>query len=162
PTAAPADRRGGESALIRSWRSDVAARSPRWERPRRSRGRRPTTCRPCWPCRWRETRAFPCRRCSRLSPARSWWPRSSGRTVGGPLSTWLDAQIGWRGACFTWAALHVIVGLPLNALLPRPLAHEAPSDPAARAASTDAMDEASQLRATVILSFVFATTLFIA
>ena len=39
-------------------------------------------------------------------------------TVGWPLSTYMEAHLGWRGACFVWAALHLVVGLPLNALLP--------------------------------------------
>ncbi len=45
-------------------------------------------------------------------------------TVGWPLTTLLEAQWGWRGACFAWAALHVVIGLPLNALLPRAGPHE--------------------------------------
>lgn len=40
-------------------------------------------------------------------------------TVGWPATALLQAQFGWRGACFVWAALHILVGLPLNALLPR-------------------------------------------
>ena len=28
-------------------------------------------------------------------------------TVAWPLSTWLEAHFGWRGACIAWAALHV-------------------------------------------------------
>jgi MFS family permease len=40
-------------------------------------------------------------------------------TVGWPLSTWMEVRFGWRGACFGWAALHLLIGLPLNALLPR-------------------------------------------
>ena len=40
-------------------------------------------------------------------------------TVGWPLSAWMEVHIGWRGACFVWAGLHVLLGLPLNALLPR-------------------------------------------
>src|SRR5690606_25645509 len=40
-------------------------------------------------------------------------------TVGWPLSTFLEAHIGWRGACFTWAALHLTLGLALNLSLPR-------------------------------------------
>ncbi|HUP10514.1 MAG TPA: MFS transporter [Caldimonas sp.] len=83
-------------------------------------------------------------------------------TVGWPLSTWLEAQVGWRGACFAWAALHVLVGLPLNALLPRASGGQAAPVPAAPAASVDALDETAQWRATVILSFAFAATLFIA
>ena len=40
-------------------------------------------------------------------------------TVGWPLSALLESGVGWRGACFAWAALHLVVGIPLNALLPR-------------------------------------------
>jgi MFS family permease len=40
-------------------------------------------------------------------------------TVGWPLSALLDAEIGWRGTCLVWAALHVLLGLPLNLLIPR-------------------------------------------
>jgi len=40
-------------------------------------------------------------------------------TVGWPLSAWMLAHFGWRGACGGWALLHLLVGLPLNALLPR-------------------------------------------
>ena len=40
-------------------------------------------------------------------------------TIGWPLSTWMEAQWGWREACWAWAALHLLVGLPLNAVLPR-------------------------------------------
>jgi MFS family permease len=42
-------------------------------------------------------------------------------TVGWPLTAWGAAEIGWRETCFAWAALHVVVGLPLNYwCLPRP------------------------------------------
>lgn len=41
-------------------------------------------------------------------------------TVGWPLSAWMESMWGWRGACLGWAALHVLVGLPLNLWLPRP------------------------------------------
>lgn len=40
-------------------------------------------------------------------------------TVGWPLSAWMEAQWGWRGACAGWAAAHLLVGLPLNVALPR-------------------------------------------
>jgi hypothetical protein len=40
-------------------------------------------------------------------------------TVGWPLTALLEAQVGWRGACFAWAGLHLLIGLPLNACLPR-------------------------------------------
>jgi len=40
-------------------------------------------------------------------------------TVGWPLTAWMTQAWDWRGACFGWAALHLVLGLPLNALLPR-------------------------------------------
>lgn len=41
-------------------------------------------------------------------------------TLGWPLSTWMQTQWGWQGACWGWAALHLLVSLPLYALLPNP------------------------------------------
>lgn len=38
-------------------------------------------------------------------------------TLGWPLTAWMESQWGWRGACLGWAALHVVVGLPLHAWL---------------------------------------------
>jgi predicted MFS family arabinose efflux permease len=40
-------------------------------------------------------------------------------TVGWPLTAWGAAELGWRGTCLAWAAAHVVVGLPLNLLLPK-------------------------------------------
>jgi MFS family permease len=55
-------------------------------------------------------------------------------TVGWPLSAWMEVHFGWRGACFVWAGLHVLLGLPLNARLPRVVAAAPPvSTPAAAA-----------------------------
>jgi MFS family permease len=39
-------------------------------------------------------------------------------TIGWPLSAWGLAQFGWRDTCFAWAAAHILIGLPLNLLLP--------------------------------------------
>ncbi len=39
-------------------------------------------------------------------------------TVGWPLSGLMEAQIGWRGACFGWAAIQLLIALPLNVILP--------------------------------------------
>lgn len=79
--------------------------------------------------------------------------------LGWPLSTFLEAQLGWRGACFVWAALHVLVGLPLNAWLPR----AAPVEPSAVETLTTSTvaSTPSSMRATLVLSFVFAATWFI-
>jgi MFS family permease len=42
-------------------------------------------------------------------------------TVGWPLSTWLNGGFGWRGACFAWAALNLLVCMPINRfLIPQP------------------------------------------
>ena len=40
-------------------------------------------------------------------------------TVGWPLSALMESLWGWRGACFGWVALHLLLGLPLNLWLPR-------------------------------------------
>jgi len=40
-------------------------------------------------------------------------------TVGWPLTAYGLAHIGWRDTCFAWAAAHIVIGLPLNLLLPR-------------------------------------------
>ena len=89
-------------------------------------------------------------------------------TVGWPLSAWMETQWGRRGACAGWAALHLLVGVPLNGWLPRadtakkpppPSADEpvaATSEPVAPSPST----ATHPLRATVLLSFVFAVTWF--
>lgn len=86
-------------------------------------------------------------------------------TVGWPLSTLFDAQFGWRGACFAWAALHLLLGLPLNAWLPRALRAQAPQETSDKASGTTPGVEAGaavNMRATTAkLAFVFATTGFI-
>lgn len=91
-------------------------------------------------------------------------------TVGWPLSAWLETHWGWRGACFAWAGLHLLVGLPLNARLPR--AHPVPcigasGDPAPAPApapaptSASLPDAPSHALTSVLLAFVFAVTWFI-
>lgn len=83
-------------------------------------------------------------------------------TIGWPLSAWLATQWGWREACWTWAALHVLLGLPLNLSLPP--ATDEPGSPlsSAGAVNTDAPAPASGtgLGAVLALSFVFAATWF--
>jgi predicted MFS family arabinose efflux permease len=85
-------------------------------------------------------------------------------TVGWPLSTLLDAQLGWRGACLAWAALHLLLGLPLNATLPRITAPGMPQEGAAASpdAATDDGGTTPRIRlAAGLLAFVFAATWFI-
>ena len=98
-------------------------------------------------------------------------------TVGWPLSAWMEVQWGWRGACFGWAALHLLVGVPLNGWLPQarpaergddattaaataaPIANAATAPPAAQSIA-ESTESTQPLRATVLLSFVFAVTWF--
>ena len=90
-------------------------------------------------------------------------------TVGWPLSAWMEVQWGWRGACFGWAALHLLLGVPLNAWLPRASGsantlHSTPATATAanadQATSPPSAPTTAALRATVLLSFVFAVTWF--
>jgi MFS family permease len=78
-------------------------------------------------------------------------------TVGWPVSALLAEAFGWRGACLGWAALHLLVGLPLNRLLVPP----APPPERKAALAEDAGPAPSRL-AMPLLAFVFAATWFIA
>lgn len=92
-------------------------------------------------------------------------------TVGWPLTAWMSGEWGWRGACFGWAALHLVLGLPLNAWLPRAKAvvQEPPVEPAVAAGDAGAAPTATTnpAAATVpwtpllLLAFFFATTRFV-
>ncbi len=79
-------------------------------------------------------------------------------TVGWPLSTWLELQVGWRGACLAWAAIHLAVALPLNLSLPRALPQAPPA--AAPVAAAHGEGRAPWLPS-ALLAFVFAATWFI-
>jgi MFS family permease len=46
-------------------------------------------------------------------------------SVGWPLTAAMEAAWGWRGACAGWAAMHLLLGLPLNLWLPRASAQPA-------------------------------------
>ena len=76
-------------------------------------------------------------------------------TVGWPTTTLLNDAFGWRGACFAWAALHLAIGLPLNArLIPAGTA----LPPVHRASGTEVPPSRV---AFVVLAFVFAVTWFV-
>lgn len=88
-------------------------------------------------------------------------------TVGWPLSAWMEVHWGWRGACLGWAALHLLVGLPLHALLPRqsparPHPGNAPTrfDSASVRTLPTLPAPARAKRTTLILSLVFAVAWF--
>ncbi|MDY0106505.1 MAG: MFS transporter [Giesbergeria sp.] len=89
-------------------------------------------------------------------------------TVGWPLSAWMEMQWGWRGACLGWAALHLLVGVPLNRWLPRTVPEtttptkpaSAPITPTAALPTAASPTPDHALRTTVLLSLVFAVTWF--
>lgn len=83
-------------------------------------------------------------------------------TVGWPLSTFLEAQIGWRATCLAWAALHLTVGLALNLSVPARRASPRPASPVPETLASHA-DDGGPPRpwASFALAFVFAATWFI-
>ena len=84
-------------------------------------------------------------------------------TVGWPLSAALEHAWGWRGACWAWAGLHLLIGLPLNAWLPRVAAPAAAPDavPLSSPTLAPATPEEPPLRSAALLAWVFAVTWFI-
>ncbi|ANN67126.1 MFS transporter [Bordetella bronchialis] len=83
-------------------------------------------------------------------------------TVGWPVSTFLELHFGWRGACLGWAALHLILGLPLNWLLASPPSAVGVGSPSGARHTQDMQPTPSgSLRASVLLAVVFAVTWFI-
>lgn len=81
-------------------------------------------------------------------------------TVGWPLTAWLEHQFGWRGACLCWAGLHLLLGLPLNASLPRSVAAPGVSPAAVSTTVTPVAPPGATFWPTVLLSLVFAVTWF--
>jgi predicted MFS family arabinose efflux permease len=81
-------------------------------------------------------------------------------TVGWPLTAALEHGLGWRGACWTWAALHLLIGLPLNAWLPRAEQHAAPTASTVPASGSKQSVE-PPLGTAVLLAWVFAVTWFV-
>jgi len=77
-------------------------------------------------------------------------------TVCWPLSAYMDVTIGWRATCFVWAAAHLVIGLPINLLLPPGRAHERKPE---EAASPDGVQR-GRLLVMAGLSFVFAAAWF--
>jgi MFS family permease len=83
-------------------------------------------------------------------------------TVGWPLTAWLELTVGWRGACLAWAGLHLVLGLPLNAMLPRaPVVQPETLAAPASATTADASDRPRFAWTSALLAFSFAITWFI-
>jgi MFS family permease len=75
-------------------------------------------------------------------------------TICWPLSAYMDVTLGWRTTCYVWAAAHLVIGLPLNLLLPGSRAAHQPSEEPASAAPR------ARIAVMAGLSFVFAATWF--
>ncbi|WGD52434.1 MFS transporter [Bradyrhizobium sp. CB1650] len=80
-------------------------------------------------------------------------------TVGWPLTTWLDAEYGWRAACQVWAVIHVFLALPLNLSLPRATPQDQTSDPASGRSSHRGGQ--SENFAMGVLAYMFAAASFV-
>jgi MFS family permease len=87
-------------------------------------------------------------------------------TVGWPITAYLDAHFGWRIACLVWAAMHLVLALPLNATLPRvlalPAAPKTTEDAAAGESSASTNVKTRHERwAMATVAYFFATTGFV-
>ena len=69
-------------------------------------------------------------------------------TLGWPLSGVMLSEFGWRGACWGWALIHLVLAMPLNWLLPRGTQRPAIAAPAAGQAQTN--------RTAILMAFIFA------
>jgi len=84
-------------------------------------------------------------------------------TVGWPLTTVLEVQFGWRGTCLVWAGLHILLGLPLNALLPRSRLESPPASSSVGQEAPVPAETGTQrpVVTAALLALVFALTWFI-
>jgi MFS family permease len=78
-------------------------------------------------------------------------------TIGWPASAWFEHEFGWREACLIWAALNLLVAMPLNWwAIPPP-----PPLPEASEAAADTIEPQAPRGAMLILAFFFSATRFI-
>lgn len=76
-------------------------------------------------------------------------------TVGWPVSAVFIAAYGWRGACLAWAAVHLLIGLPMNRLL---IPRAEPATPV-EAASTEPVSDIPWTM--IVLAVVFGVSWFV-
>ena len=77
-------------------------------------------------------------------------------TVSWPLSSLLNGAVGWRETCLVWAALNLVLGLPLNRFL-LPL----PARPAQQRSAHGHSSGWRPYREMVLLAFAFAAVWFV-
>ena len=76
-------------------------------------------------------------------------------TVSWPLSTFLNDAVGWRETVLVWAALNIVIGIPLNLLLPVPQRLRQAMRPATPSTGW------KPYREMLLLAFVFAAVWFV-
>jgi len=83
-------------------------------------------------------------------------------TVGWPLSTLLNGQIGWRATCIAWALLHIALCLPLNLRAVSAAPREIPSQRSSTRPKEGDGASASAARMDLVLMILFfAATAFV-
>lgn len=82
-------------------------------------------------------------------------------TIGWPLTSWLASECDWRTAVLVWAALHLLLGLPLNAGLRGPSPPGAPSASEPAVASRATPDAPVARHVAITLALAFAISAFI-
>jgi MFS family permease len=78
-------------------------------------------------------------------------------TVGWPASAWFEHSFGWREACLIWAAVNLLIAMPLNWFLLPP----ASSLPVGGAEKGETSAAEPPRGAMPILAFYFCTTAFV-
>ena len=78
-------------------------------------------------------------------------------TVGWPLTAYLAAHGGWRTACVAWAAIHIVIALPMNLLF----VPAAGGPPEPRRAMHSSEERKAQAAAMPLLIAFAATTAFV-
>ena len=86
--------------------------------------------------------------------------------AGWTISVFVEERYGWRGVCWFWAAMNVLVALPLNAFIPRASESAdtaAPAEEHNQTAQPSVLvhDPKREKYITVLLAFVFASSGFI-
>jgi predicted MFS family arabinose efflux permease len=82
-------------------------------------------------------------------------------TIGWPLTAAMEAAWGWRGACLGWAAIHLLVSLPLNLLLPG-AEHRAPDAAKPPPPAAEAREARDSRRQAWLMAFIFCAGAFTA
>jgi predicted MFS family arabinose efflux permease len=78
-------------------------------------------------------------------------------TIGWPASTWFEHTFGWRDTCLIWAALNLLIALPLNWLLIPP----APSVARQRSEAVGTAEAPPPRGAMPLLASYFCATAFV-